>query len=238
MDLKETELVLYDQMCVAISQCAAVDEAAGIKDKAAKLQAYARVRDNPEAERQFAEIKLRASIRIGELSRELPHGRPGPKPDKNQLDANDCAQFDKENVLQTAGIKLRTAEDYEQLSGGREEQAQKVATTAAEYYFAQQKENEEAPTYGGLRTAIRSALTESFGERPKKATRPKREPDLLVHFLYSADYQAREQSFEPAALAQQVMEPFIDDDLQAARAYLPLLQQFIQHLERRSPHVS
>jgi hypothetical protein len=37
-------------------------EAAGIKVQAAQLEAYARIRDNPEAERQFAEIRLRASL--------------------------------------------------------------------------------------------------------------------------------------------------------------------------------
>jgi hypothetical protein len=58
-------------MCAAIADCANVDEVAGIKDKAAQLEAYARVRDNPEAERQFAEIRLRACIRIGEISRDL-----------------------------------------------------------------------------------------------------------------------------------------------------------------------
>lgn len=126
------ELVLYDQMCVAIAQCAAVDEAAGIKDRAEQLQAYARVRDNSEAERQFAEIRLRASIRIGELSRDLEiskGGRPNNSSERSP-------EFSKADTLKQAGIAIRTANDYEQLTGGREEQAQKVATNAAELYFA------------------------------------------------------------------------------------------------------
>jgi hypothetical protein len=177
---QDSEMVLYNQMCLAIAQCAAVDEVAGIKDRAEQLQAYAKVRDNAEAERQFAEIKLRASIRIGELSRDLPHGKPGPKPGKNQLSDNDVAQFDKENVLETAGIGIRTAERYEELAGRREEQAQKVATNAAELYFAEQKQNEQTPTMGGLKAAVRSALIQSFGEKSTKPTSKPRDPDLLV----------------------------------------------------------
>ena len=36
-----------------------------------QLEASARVRDDLDAQRQFAEIRLRACIRIGEISREL-----------------------------------------------------------------------------------------------------------------------------------------------------------------------
>jgi hypothetical protein len=46
-------------------------EAAEIKDKAAALQAYARQREDRDLEVWMSEIKLRASVRIGELVREL-----------------------------------------------------------------------------------------------------------------------------------------------------------------------
>src|SRR5262249_37028119 len=55
----------------AIAQCARFDEAASIKNKAARLEAYARIRDDVESQRQFAEIKLRACVKIGEISRDL-----------------------------------------------------------------------------------------------------------------------------------------------------------------------
>jgi hypothetical protein len=41
-------------------------------------------------------IQLRACVKIGELSRELPKGKPGPKPGNGKLSGNDVAQFDKE----------------------------------------------------------------------------------------------------------------------------------------------
>src|SRR5580704_8069122 len=64
-------LVLYEGMRLAIAKCAEVDEAAGIKNKAAQLEAYARVRDDAESQRKFAEIRHRACQRIGQLSAEL-----------------------------------------------------------------------------------------------------------------------------------------------------------------------
>src|SRR5262249_50292606 len=81
---------------------------------------------NREAERGFAEVKLRASIKIGELSREL---------EKAQGFAATILPNDRKNTkteaLKQAGIPISTANDYEQLTGGREEQAQKVGTNAA-----------------------------------------------------------------------------------------------------------
>ena len=47
---------------LAIAKCAEVDgdEAAATKNKAAQLKAYARVRNDAESQRRFAEIRLRA----------------------------------------------------------------------------------------------------------------------------------------------------------------------------------
>jgi hypothetical protein len=50
----------------------------------------------------------------------------GPKLVK--LDNTDVAQFDKANVLERTGIEIRTAERYEELTGGKEKQLQDVAT--------------------------------------------------------------------------------------------------------------
>jgi hypothetical protein len=76
-----------------------------------------------EAERQFAEIRLRAAIKIGELSRELEKAPPI----RGDLLPTDGKKITKEQTLAEAGISTTTANDYEQLTGGREEQAQQVA---------------------------------------------------------------------------------------------------------------
>ena len=66
----------------------------GIKDKAQKLEYYARIRDDKPTETRFAEIKLRAIIKIGELSRELERHSGG----KVKLDTDD--QFKSEALKQ------------------------------------------------------------------------------------------------------------------------------------------
>lgn len=53
--------------------------------------------------------------------------------------------------LTEAGIHPRTAERYEELTGGKQQQAQHTATAAAETYFAKAKENQQPPTIAGLR---------------------------------------------------------------------------------------
>jgi hypothetical protein len=49
----------------------------------------------------------------------------------------------KTEQLNAAGISTATANRYEELTGGKEEQAQAIATAAAESYFANQQENNE-----------------------------------------------------------------------------------------------
>jgi hypothetical protein len=234
--VNEQPLVLYDQMRWAIAQCVAIDEVAGIKDQAAQLEAYARVRDDAEAQRQFAEIRLRACMRIGEISRDLEPSKGGRPP--KETNDTDVASFKQETLAQ-AGINIRTAERYEELIGGREQQAQTIAVAAAESYFADRRHAEEPVSIGGLKAAVRSALTQAFGEKPVKSLRQEkpREPDLLTHFLYSADYYARKRNFEPRNLAQEVMEEFAQDSCAACREFIPLMETFVSELSRRFSNV-
>ena len=66
-----SRLATYETARRAVATCARIDEAADIRDKADALAAYARQKDDPELSAWLGEIKCRASIRIGELSREL-----------------------------------------------------------------------------------------------------------------------------------------------------------------------
>jgi hypothetical protein len=228
---KSEKLVLYDQMRVAIAQCAAIDEAAGIRDKAEKLRAYAQIRDDRESQQRFSEIRLRACQRIGELSRDLEKvvtiggGKVGIPIDGKP----------KEQTLAEAGISTSTAQRYEELAGPKEEQAMHICAAATDNYFANISDD-EVPTFSGLKSAVRSALKETFGEPVKRESKP-RQPDLLVHFLYSADYYARNRNFDPHSLAQEVMEEFAQDEADACRAFIPLLECFMKELKQRFTHV-
>jgi hypothetical protein len=224
------ELVLYNEMRSAIAACARIDEVAGLKNKAVQLEAYARIRDDKESQRAFAEVRLRACIRIGEISRDLEVSEQS-KGGRHPKDRNPT----KTEQLAEAGIPISTANDYEQLTGGREELAQEIAQAAAEAYLRSDSEL----SMGGLKSAVRQALVTAFGEPVhKERAAPKREPDLLGQFLYSADlvYRKRE-NFDPALLAEKEMEEFAQDDLDACCYFIPLLEAFIRHLKERFNHV-
>lgn len=64
-------LVRYDAARHALQVAHSVDEAKEIRDQASALQAYARQRNDVDMERWVAEIKLRATVRIGEISGSL-----------------------------------------------------------------------------------------------------------------------------------------------------------------------
>jgi hypothetical protein len=154
MSETEQKLALYDQLRSALTQNLAVDEIAGIKNKAAQLEAYARVRDDVDSQRKFGEIRLRACIRIGELSRELEKAPPI----RGDLLPIAGKKITKEQALAKAGISTSTAQRYEELAGGREEQAQGIASQAAEVYFATQEQLNEPVTMAGLKSAVKESL--------------------------------------------------------------------------------
>lgn len=69
-------LALYDRMCTAIAECSRVDEAKDIRDKALALEAYYRQARNLDAEREAANVRLRAERRVGELLKDLERATP------------------------------------------------------------------------------------------------------------------------------------------------------------------
>jgi hypothetical protein len=79
---------------------------------------------NPTARK----IRLRACIRIGELSRDLETSKGGSNPQAT-LPSD---RKSKTETLADAGISTSTANRYEELAGGKEKQAQDVATAAAD----------------------------------------------------------------------------------------------------------
>ena len=63
----ETGLAKYDAMVYAIAECHQVDEAKDIRDKARAMEVYASLAMNFDAERQAADIRIRAEVKTGEL---------------------------------------------------------------------------------------------------------------------------------------------------------------------------
>jgi phage N-6-adenine-methyltransferase len=63
----EPALPYYDQACRAVAQARTVDEASQLLSEAEGLRAYARQAKNKELEEEAAEIRFRATRRIGQL---------------------------------------------------------------------------------------------------------------------------------------------------------------------------
>jgi len=160
------ELVLYDQMRIAISECHKIDELSGIRDQGARLAAAARIRDDKESERKFAQIKLRACQRIGEISRDLEKAEKIGGPGKFKVPTDGKL---KSEVLAEAGISTSTAQRYEELAGPKLEQAARVVDKATEAYFAQQAENDKPLSFKGLNAAVDKALEPVLGKKTRKA---------------------------------------------------------------------
>jgi hypothetical protein len=77
------------------------------------LQAYALIRDDKESQRKFGEIRLRACVRIGEISKELDKSKGGSNPQSTlPIDGKS-----KEQQLKEAGISTSSANRYEELAG-------------------------------------------------------------------------------------------------------------------------
>jgi hypothetical protein len=100
-------LVRYDAMCRAIDAAYAVDELKAIHDKARMLEAAARVAKNLEAEMRAYEIRWRAAIKVGELSKKIEKAKTGPN--------NFPGYSGKTKTLEEAGISSQQASDWERL---------------------------------------------------------------------------------------------------------------------------
>ena len=157
-------LVRYEQARAALAECARIDEASEIRDKAAALAAYARQRDDRDLEVWVREIQLRACVRIGELSRDIDRAEPSnghgaglPTGGKTKAEA-----------LADAGLTTSTAHRYEELAGSRDARAQSAGKAAMEAYFAKSRVERAPPTMSGLRSAVREAVHATLGPPPPR----------------------------------------------------------------------
>lgn len=116
------KLVLYDHMVTAIAECAKIDEVKDIRDKAIALEMYHRQAQNFEAEREAANVRLRAERRVGELLKDLarapspnPHGAGG-KAGKVVASHVATQQSPYAEALESNGISRQKAHRYQRLA--------------------------------------------------------------------------------------------------------------------------
>jgi hypothetical protein len=236
-------LVRYEQACTALAECARIDEASEIRDKAAALAAYARQRDDRDLEVWVREIHLRACVRIGELSRELERAEPGGAGGGSKFPAVGTS---KAQALADAGISTSTAHRYEELAGGREEQAQAAGRAAMEAYFAQSRAEGAPPTMAGLRGAVRDAVQATLGPLPTRTKRPAPpvdQPKVAPIGADWADFTAAVLTVATlpvdfASLAGRAPRALLDDLRGEAREALRRLPLWINALEAEHDHAA
>src|SRR3990167_6554292 len=82
---QDNMVLLYDNACRAIAEARSVFDVKPIRDAARVMEAAARAAKNRDMEADAAEIRFKATRRIGELMREQANtvgmARPGPKPE-------------------------------------------------------------------------------------------------------------------------------------------------------------
>lgn len=179
-------LARYEAARAAVAECTRIDEAANIRDQAAALAAYARQRDDKDLEGWVAEIKLRAVVRIGELSRQLDKAPPA----KGHGAGIPASGKTKAKALEDAGVSTSAAQRYEELAEAQAENP----TKAAEYY-ANCKATGVSPTFGGMRGALK-------GDRRAERERALAEKTIaaaakLGDRVYSVIYADPPWRFEP-----------------------------------------
>lgn len=222
------QLVRYESMRKAVARCATIDEAAEIKQTAAALEAYARQHNDKQLAAWTAEIKLRASIRIGELVRRLAAAKKrGPNARSDNTS--------KVAAVASAGFPRRKAHQYEQLAGSKDERGRAAGKAAAEHYFAKAKAEGKLPTMRELRSAIRGAVEPTLNPPPPKKTLA--DPQVDRHAKSWIDWTLAVKSlssippdFSPAVLANDT--PLRSELLREAKTALPLLQRWIDELEK------
>jgi len=225
------QLVRYESMRKAVAQCATIDAAAEIKETAAALEAYARQHHDKQLAAWTAEIKLRASIRIGELVRRLAKAKTGGAEVRSDSASKIAAAA-------RAGFPRRTAYQYEQLAGAKDERGRAAGKAAAEHYFAKAKAEGKLPRMKELRSAIRGAVEPTLNPPPLKKTIP--EPQGIRRRRSWIDWTLAVKSLSsvPADFPSVVLAKDTPSSrgklLKEAKTALPLLQRWIDELEKVS----
>ena len=114
----------YDDMCRAIAECHRVDEVKDIRDKAEALRAYAKQANNREVECQFAECKVRAEIKCGELLRDM--AQLGERAGVGRRHANS----DNVSLVSDMGITAKDSERFQRASEAPPELVEAAFTDA------------------------------------------------------------------------------------------------------------
>ena len=160
------ELTNYDAARRALERATKIDEAKAIKDKAVALEAYARQRNDVQMEAWCSEIKIRALVRIGELSKGLEKAYAGgrgkialPIDGKSKLRILKAAGISKNVAYRCealAEIKRNNGRALENFIEGKVKAKQPVKYTEIEAAFLRQEKDDRRKAALQARVEIES----------------------------------------------------------------------------------
>jgi uncharacterized membrane protein len=189
------QLVKYDAACRAIAECRQVDEIKDWVDKAAAVEAYGRISKNFDIERDGAEIRIRATRRLGELLNAMPKNTGAAGIGTSAVASFDRTQpptlsdygISKYQSSEAQSIARIPEEQFEQtLAEHREEQ--RIVTTRTMAKLNKQAEAIQAPTIDEAR------LFDDLMTAWERAT-----PDVKARFIEAV--QRQEWAISPVGAA-------------------------------------
>ena len=113
MSKSTTALTTYDRAKQSLAICESVDECKDWSDKSAALAVYARKAHDPELELHARKIRARSVRRLGEISRTLKKGKPGPH---REIGLSAGTYLSKIAVLSEAGVSKAQAHIAEKIA--------------------------------------------------------------------------------------------------------------------------
>lgn len=169
--MSSTALVSYESARHHLAECTRIDDAKDISDKATALSAYARQKNDVELEAWVSQIKVRAAMRIGELSRELEKAAP-----LNGKGAGvPSGGKTKTAVLKAAGISTSAANRFEHLAEHAD---------AVEAYIAKKVEQRKPVKFTEALAAVERAEREA-----KQRETLHRDPPRIATGLHVGDFR-------------------------------------------------
>lgn len=196
-----TQLVRYDAMISAISECHKIDEVKTLHDKALALELYAKQAMNVDAERKASEIRLRAERRAGELMLKMQK-EPGKRTDVTLTNGGSRSEFAE--ALSSANIPRQTAQRWQEL-----------ANVPKEKFEDALRDKEKKPTTTGILKAVNG--------------KTKMDDDALWLWGRIRDFE-REKIIErdPAELFDGMTQTMQDDVLRILPNMIDWLKEFLK----------
>ena len=180
-------LAKYDAMRLQVAQCARVDEAAELRNRADKMRAYAKQKKDHELHRWMGEIFCRATLRYGELSKAETKAE-GFKGNQHVLLPTAGKKL-KKDAIKASGLSTSAAQRAEALAGARSDlddetqvEALGIALETAEIYFQQCRTSNTTPNQRQLSGIVDRALDDRFG-KPARPARKRKRSDLTNAFI-------------------------------------------------------